>query len=90
MEKLEKLHSSYFDSAKEVMRDIAHVLNRHSIDNELNIPDFILAEYVFRNLMDLKGALNKTHLFSTAGKDVNGWGENNTVEGCSIEVNSSL
>jgi hypothetical protein len=49
-----------------------------------------LAEYVFRNLMDLKGALNKTHLFSTAGKDVNGWGENNTVEGCSIEVNSSL
>lgn len=82
MEKLEKLQSSYFDSAKEVMRDIAHVLNRHSIDNELNIPDFILAEYVFRNLMDLKGALNKTQ--SWEGK------ENLPVEGGSIEVNSSL
>ena len=30
----------------ELRRDLSFVLNKHSIDNSLNIPDFILADYL--------------------------------------------
>jgi hypothetical protein len=36
------------------LRDLAEVLNRHGFDNDLEVPDYLLAEYVFGNLQELK------------------------------------
>lgn len=37
-----------------VHRDLSEVLNKHGIDNEVGVPDFILAEYVLAHLGTLK------------------------------------
>jgi hypothetical protein len=37
-----------------VHADLTRVLNEHGIDNELGIPDFILAEYLLAHLGHLK------------------------------------
>lgn len=39
---------------KKLLTDIASLLNKHSIDAELGIPDFILAESVKDHLLSLK------------------------------------
>lgn len=43
-------------------RELAALLNRYSIDNTMNTPDFILAEFVIRSLyaydVTLKGNIN--------------------------------
>lgn len=38
------------DKLDELRRDIAAVLNRHSVDTDLATPDFVLAEVVINNL----------------------------------------
>lgn len=38
---------------KQIERDLARVLNRHSVDNDFNVPDFILARYLMRHLKSL-------------------------------------
>ena len=30
----------------EFTKDLEHLINRHSVDNETNTPDFILAQYL--------------------------------------------
>lgn len=35
---------------EELKRDIAAVLNKHSVDTDLATPDFLIAEYVVTNL----------------------------------------
>ena len=38
---------------KQIERQIAQVFNRHSVDNDFDIPDFILARLVMRHLQTL-------------------------------------
>lgn len=38
---------------QKIERDLAGVLNRHSVDNDFNVPDFILARYLMRHLKSL-------------------------------------
>lgn len=35
---------------KEIIRDLASVINRHSLENDSNTPDFLLAEYLLDSL----------------------------------------
>jgi len=41
-------------------RDIEHALNYWGVDSDLNTPDFILANHLYRHLMDLKQMLEAT------------------------------
>ena len=45
----------------EIERDLAEVINRHSLDNEVGIPDFLIAEYIVTHLAALK-AINKKRI----------------------------
>jgi hypothetical protein len=45
------------ETESEFYGKIREAINFCSIDNELNIPDFILAEYVLKNLLALKQTL---------------------------------
>ena len=38
---------------QQIERDLARVLNRHSVDNDFNVPDYILARYLMRHLKSL-------------------------------------
>ena len=38
---------------QEIVRDIARVLNKYSLEQESNTPDYILAEYILKSLSDL-------------------------------------
>lgn len=37
----------------EVVKDIADVLNRHSVDNMIGLPDFVLATFMVKTLVPL-------------------------------------
>ena len=37
----------------EIVRDIAHVVNKYSLEQESQTPDYILAEYMLKSLSDL-------------------------------------
>jgi len=39
------------EKEEEIKRDLAHVINCHSLENGSNTPDFILAEYLYDCLM---------------------------------------
>jgi hypothetical protein len=45
------------EDRSEFYEKIRESINICSVDNELNIPDFILAEYVLKNLLALKETL---------------------------------
>lgn len=45
------------EDRSEFYNKIQESINICSVDNELNIPDFILAEYVLKNLLALKEML---------------------------------
>jgi hypothetical protein len=45
------------DTESEFYGKIREAINLCSVDNELNIPDFILAEYILKNLLALKQTL---------------------------------
>ena len=38
---------------QEIVRDIAHVVNKYSLEQESQTPDYILAEYMLKSLSDL-------------------------------------
>lgn len=42
---------------KEIVRDFAEVVNKHSLENLCNTPDFILGEYLFQCLMNYNDAV---------------------------------
>jgi hypothetical protein len=42
---------------EEFMKELTRSINKHNIDNELNTPDFILAEYVFSCLTVLQNQI---------------------------------
>lgn len=46
------------ENKKEVIRDIARVLNKYSMENASNTPDFILAHYLVNCLEAWNGAHN--------------------------------
>lgn len=39
---------------EEIIKDFSKVINRHSIDSMLNLPDFVIAEYIIDSLDALK------------------------------------
>jgi hypothetical protein len=39
---------------EKLQRDITHAINKHSIDTQLNTPDFVLAEYMMNSIYNLK------------------------------------
>lgn len=41
-------------------RELATVLNKYGMDNKLNTPDFILADYIFESLQSLAVLQDKT------------------------------
>lgn len=51
------------DNKIEFEKDLQHIINIHSIDNDLNIPDFILAEYLVGVIEAKKLADNKTRVW---------------------------
>ena len=38
---------------QEIVRDLAKVINKYSLEQESQIPDYILAEYMLKSLSDL-------------------------------------
>jgi hypothetical protein len=44
---------------KSIIRDLALVLNKHSVDVSANVPDFIMAEYLFDSLSATFALKNK-------------------------------
>ena len=38
---------------QEIVRDLAKVINKHSLEQESQTPDYILAEYMLKSLSDL-------------------------------------
>lgn len=40
-----------------IISDIACVINKHSIDNYLNAPDFVIARYLFNHLSTIQNFL---------------------------------
>lgn len=55
----------------EFQEDIAKVINRHSVDTELGMADFVLAELVTRTLATVRmaNAENKRLGYDKLGKD---------------------
>lgn len=43
-----------------LIRDLSSLMNKHGIDTRLDIPDFIIAELVFRQIASLVDAKDKT------------------------------
>lgn len=41
-------------------RDLESVLNKHGKDNDLNIPDYILAKYISKCINNLKRLIDST------------------------------
>lgn len=39
------------------IKELEQVINKHGVDNELNTPDFILAQYVVRCFANLGGLM---------------------------------
>jgi hypothetical protein len=54
---------------KQIERQIAQVFNRHSVDNDFGIPDFILARLVMRHLQALM-QLNRELILARASASV--------------------
>lgn len=48
---------------KQIERQIAQVFNRHSVDCDFNIPDFILARLVMRHLQTLMQLNKELHIW---------------------------
>ena len=48
-------------------RDLAAVLNKHSIDNDLGTPDFMLAALIISNLRALRDMQTRRRERSTGG-----------------------
>ena len=44
---------------KDFIEELVTLINKHSIDNELNTPDFILAQYIILCLKGLKITVKK-------------------------------
>lgn len=40
--------------AKALSMDLQAVINKHSVDNDLDIPDYIIAKYLVYHIEDLK------------------------------------
>jgi len=54
----------------EFQTELEHLLNRHGVDSQLNIPDFVLAEILAGHLSVLETALNRLDkLRNPNGKD---------------------
>jgi hypothetical protein len=49
-------------------RELATLLNRYSFDNEVNTPDYILAEYVFQSILNYKEAIASRDFHRYANK----------------------
>ena len=43
---------------EQIIRELAQVINRNSLENESDTPDFILAEYLYNCLMTFNQASN--------------------------------
>lgn len=41
-------------------KELKKLINQYSIDNDINIPDFVLTEYIINSLNNLKNTNNKT------------------------------
>ena len=63
---------------EEFIKELSHLVNKHNIDNELNTPDFILAEYVFSCLTVLQNQI----------RDRENWFGAYLRPGC-VEINSA-
>ena len=52
----------------EFRRELAVLLNKYSLDNEVNTPDYILAEYVFHSILNYKEAIASRDFHRYANK----------------------
>lgn len=43
----------------QVKKDFATLINKHSLENESNTPDFILADYLFQSLRSFNAAARR-------------------------------
>ena len=58
------------------MKDLEGVINGHSIENESNTPDFILADFLIKCLKAFEGASNRREGWFGVKLDIlNGWEE---------------
>ena len=66
---------------EKVEKEIEGILNAEGVDNRLNIPDFILADFVMRSLDTLNITNNKSKKWhgETAEKFLNKMGDNDTI-----------
>lgn len=45
----------------DIEQDLAEVINRHGLDNEVGMPDFLIAEYIVTHIAALK-TINKKRI----------------------------
>lgn len=58
-----------YDKRVKMRSELEKLFNRLSIDNEMNIPDFILAEMVDNFIMTVYNTNNTTNKLANNGKD---------------------
>ena len=45
---------------KEFQKELEKLINKHSIENECDVPDFLLAEMICDFIIDIGGSIKKT------------------------------
>ena len=60
---MNKTASAQMGRFRQIERQIAQVFNRYSVDNDFNIPDFILARLVMRHLQALMQMNHELHIW---------------------------
>ena len=63
------------DRFKQIERQIAQVFNRHCVDCDFNIPDFILARLVMRHLQTLMALQNEIKKHENISGELKGGGK---------------
>lgn len=62
--------SRYFKYETDFRLELEHILNKNGIDNELNTPDFILAEYLIQALDSYRDIQNRVSLHHNLVEEV--------------------
>jgi len=84
------MYYEHYTQEKEesIKRDLAHVINCHSLENGSNTPDFILAEYLYDCLMAFNQTSRKREKWYGRGLSI-GLNDTNILEtaliDCSID-----
>ena len=56
---------------KQIIKEFSEIINKHSLENESDTPDFILAEYLYNCLIVVDNIILKREIWYRKGKPTN-------------------